>query len=164
MRFVRDAEVFDAARNTDRDGRDVFKHIVAPAEEPRVYLKCKFSLAKGVNDDTSRVAGPGTPTWAELFSKSKGKVHCEPDLIVRTKTAIKIYELKMGLGKPESNTEPKEYNLCEDDIVCPVEYGEHVFTNWYLWPESLFEYSSSTTMRWFDNNNNEILCARVDIV
>jgi hypothetical protein len=62
------------------------------------------------------------------------------------------------------NTEPQEYNLCEDDIVCPVEYGEHVFTNWYLWPESLFEYSSSTTMRWFDNNNNEILCARVDIV
>jgi hypothetical protein len=110
MRFVRDAEVFDAARNTDRDGRDVFKHIVAPAEEPRVYLKCKFSLAQGVNDDTSRVAGPGTPTWAELFGKSKGKVHCEPDLIVRTKTAIKIYELKMGLGKPESNTEPKEYH------------------------------------------------------
>jgi len=61
------------------------------------------------------------------------------------------------------NTQAQEYNLCEDDIVCPVEEGEHVFTNWYHWPELLSDSTSSTTMRWLDSNNNELLCARVDI-
>jgi hypothetical protein len=74
-----------------------------------------------------------------------------------------IRSVETTLIDGEYSTEPQEYNLCEDDIVCPVEDGEHVYTSWYLWPNSLSESSSSTTMRWLDNSNNELLCARVDI-
>jgi hypothetical protein len=74
-----------------------------------------------------------------------------------------IRSVETTLIDGEYSTEPQEYNLCEDNIVCPVEDGEHVYTSWYLWPNSLSESSSSTTMRWLDNSNNELLCARVDI-
>lgn len=61
------------------------------------------------------------------------------------------------------SSEAQEYDLCEDDVICPVEHGEHSFTNWYIWTETLFGSSVSTTMKWLDSNDNELLCARVDI-
>jgi hypothetical protein len=96
------------SENNDNEGRDVFRHILAHATNTRLYLKCKFKLAK-VNDDNTPIGQSGL-TWSSLEEKSKGKKDCEPDLIVRTPDAIKIYELKMGKGKQESSTAPKEYH------------------------------------------------------
>lgn len=111
MRFVTgNAEVYDAKRDNTDDGRNVFRHIMQPAiaTKPRLYLKSKFTLTL-VNSDTGRIC-PGGPTWREIMEHAKGKTDCEPDLIVRTHDAILIFELKMGYGKPETRTQPKEYH------------------------------------------------------
>jgi hypothetical protein len=108
MRFVKEnAEVYDAERNNERNGKNVFGHIILPAPVPRVYLKCKFKLEE-VNNDNNVVV-PGGPTWASLKNISKGVSDCEPDVIVRQGNKIKIFEMKMGLGKKETNKQPSEY-------------------------------------------------------
>ncbi len=108
MRFItNNADVYDAGRNKDRMGKNVFGHIIKPAPVPRVYLKTKFELSE-VNDDTSSVVAGG-PTWKSLKNISKGVDACEPDVIVREGNKIKIFEMKMGLGKPETNKQPSEY-------------------------------------------------------
>lgn len=110
MRFVTGtAKVYDAKRDNLNDGRDIFRHMLQQSSETRLYLKSKFKLSGLVNNDNTPVVRGG-PTWADLTEHSKGKVDCEPDLIVRTPTELHIYELKMGWGKKEANTQPKEYH------------------------------------------------------
>ena len=65
MRFVTgDAEVYDSKRDNTNAGRDVFRHILQPATNTRLYLKSKFTLTT-VNTGPSPVCRNG-PTWASL--------------------------------------------------------------------------------------------------
>jgi len=108
MRFVDgNAQVYDAKRDNSSEGLDVFRHIMQQTPQIRLYLKSKFKLEK-VNSDNTPIL-TGGPKWADVYDKAKGKVDCEPDLIVRLPGAIHIYELKMGKGKSETSTEPREY-------------------------------------------------------
>ena len=122
MRFANSsARVYDAERNTTDDGKAVFRHIVDPVPEgrERVYLKCRFSLSD-VNNDHEPVSGPGSPMWKNL--EGKGAHHVEPDVIVRSGNLIRIFELKMGQGKKESGTHPKE---CHQLMRC-----KRLFEHW----------------------------------
>ena len=125
MRFVdNNTDVYDAKRDVAGGGREVFNHILQPATRTRVYLKCKFDLKSVNSDSTNIVQGKPTPKWSDLESRSKGKAHCEPDLIVRTRDAIKIYELKMGQGKYEPASGPKEYHQ--------LLRAYHLFSEWMV--------------------------------
>jgi hypothetical protein len=122
MRFANSSsKVYDAERNPTEDGKAVFRHIVddVPVGQERVYLKCRFSLSD-VNNDYEHVNGIGSPMWKNL--EGKGARHVEPDVIVRSKNLIRIFELKMGQGKKESGTHPKE---CHQLMRC-----KRLFQHW----------------------------------
>jgi hypothetical protein len=105
MRFSDKAKVYDAERNDADGGREVFEHILGDSEKEKIYLKCRFSFDALKKDDT-RVRSGHSATWASLSGKGKNSV--EPDVIVRVGNEIRIFELKMGLGKKETRTDPKE--------------------------------------------------------
>ena len=104
MRFMTDdAVVYDVERLTKGDAwASVMTHILQkpPPGKYKVYLKCKFPLSD-VNSDTTPIQNNTTMTWKDLFTKklAKGQAHCEPDVIIRTDTEVRIFEMKMGLGK-----------------------------------------------------------------
>jgi hypothetical protein len=100
-------EVWDAARH-DIVGSDdiVLKHImgpVLPGEKPRVYLKTRFP-AKFLNE-LNELVNPQAPApwntvmWSGMKKLAKGVDSIEPDLIIRFKNEIRVYELKIGNGK-----------------------------------------------------------------
>ena len=107
MRFAADAEVYDAERNDENGGRDVFAHIMEYSRNTKIYLKCRFSLDE-VNKDTGKVSPKFTERWMDLKNKGKGVDSVEPDVVVKKGNTIRIFELKMGKGKKESGTYPKE--------------------------------------------------------
>ena len=102
-----DFDVFDAARHDIVGVNDpVLRHIMAPVlpgEKPRVYLKTRFP-AKFLNE-LNELVNPQTPapwnavTWSEMKKLAKGVDSIEPDLIIRFKNEIRVYELKIGNGK-----------------------------------------------------------------
>ena len=119
MRFARDAKVYDAERNVALGGRAVFQHILEENSKEKIYLKCKFSFAD-LKSDSGEVKSGRRETWGSL--KGKGKDSVEPDVIVRVGDEIRIFELKMGLGKKETTTDPKE---CHQLMRC-----KRLFENW----------------------------------
>lgn len=123
MRFTKTAEVYDVNRNDAESGKPVFAHILQPGPKERIYLKCRFNLTD-VDKDNRLIQNntPGT-AWTSLKSKSKGENFVEPDVIVRNGNVIKIFELKMGLGKQEAATKPRE---CYQLMRC-----KRLFENWF---------------------------------
>lgn len=118
MRFA-DGRVFDAERNDANEGKNVLAHILEPSSDERIYLKCRFSLANLGKDDEF-VNGRDGKRWKDLTGKGVNSV--EPDVIVRVGNEIRIFELKMGLGKPETTTNPHE---CHQLMRC-----KRLFDNW----------------------------------
>ena len=119
MRFSKSARVYDAERNDKNGGRAVFEHIIGDSTKERIYLKCRFSF-DDLKKDNEKVSPAYDATWGGLSGKGKNSV--EPDVIVRVGDEIRIFELKMGLGKKESGTEPKE---CHQLMRC-----KRLFENW----------------------------------
>jgi len=119
MRFSKSAKVYDAERNDKYGGRGVFEHIIGDSMTERIYLKCRFSF-DDLKKDNGKVSPDYPDTWGGLSGKGKNSV--EPDVIVRVGNEIRIFELKMGLGKKESGTEPKE---CHQLMRC-----KRLFENW----------------------------------
>jgi hypothetical protein len=115
MRFMTDdAVVYDVERLTKGDAwASVMTHILQkpPPGKYKVYLKCKFPLSD-VNSDTTPIQNNTTMTWKDLFTKklAKGQAHCEPDVIIRTDTEVRIFEMKMGLGKYDTVDKASEAN------------------------------------------------------
>lgn len=113
MRFMEpNATVYDVERNTKNE-EAVLAHILQKPEpgKVKVYLKCKFSL-KDVNADTERIIPETDTTWKDLFTRklAKGQAHCEPDVIIRTSDEVRIFEMKMGLGKNDTVEKASEAN------------------------------------------------------
>lgn len=115
MRFMTDAAVvYDVERFTKGDAwASVMAHILQkpPPGKYKVYLKCKFPLTD-VNTDTTPIQSNMPTTWKDLFTKklAKGQAHCEPDVIIRTDTEVRIFEMKMGLGKSDTVDKASEAN------------------------------------------------------
>jgi hypothetical protein len=115
MRFMTDAAVvYDVERFTKGDAwASVITHILQkpPPGKYKVYLKCKFPLTD-VNSDGTPIQSSTTMTWKDLFTKklAKGQAHCEPDVIIRTDTEVRIFEMKMGLGKSDTVDKASEAN------------------------------------------------------
>jgi len=119
MRFSKSAKVYDAERNDSHGGRAVFEHILKESSKEKIYLKCRFSFEE-LKTDTTKVSPGYDKTWGSLGGKGKDSV--EPDVIVRVGNEIRIFELKMGLGKKETSTDPKE---CHQLMRC-----KRLFENW----------------------------------
>ena len=115
MRFMTDAAVvYDVERFTKGDAwASVITHILQkpPPGKYKVYLKCKFPLTD-VNSDGTPIQSSTSMTWKDLFTKklAKGQAHCEPDVIIRTDTEVRIFEMKMGLGKSDTVDKASEAN------------------------------------------------------
>jgi hypothetical protein len=115
MRFMTDAAVvYDVERFTKGDAwASVIAHILQkpPPGKYKVYLKCKFPL-NDLNSDNTPIQSTTTMTWKDLFMKklAKGQAHCEPDVIIRTDSEVRIFEMKMGLGKSDTVDKASEAN------------------------------------------------------
>lgn len=113
MRFMSEnTTVYDVERNAKEEAA-VIAHILQPPPPGRVkvYLKCKFSM-DSVNADTEPIQSGGSKTWRDLYTEklAKGREHCEPDVIIRTATEVRIFEMKMGLGKSDTKEKATEAN------------------------------------------------------